>query len=319
MILVTGSSKDEIKECARALLKGNLVVFPTETVYGLGADANNRRAVKRIYEAKARPCDHPLIVHIGSVLNISKWAVDIPYEAMELAKAFWPGPMTLVLKKSSLAADFVTGNQDTIGLRIPSNPIALMLLNEFQKLGGHGVAAPSANIFGSVSSTNAQQVLETFQETLSCHDYVIDGGQSDIGLESTIIDLSQTVIKVLRPGSISLEMITQVLRCPIDSNKFKDSARVSGMFSKHYAPKAKIVMNQFASAGDGFIAASYIETPPGACRLLAADSLEIYAKYLYTAFFEADKLNLKKICIIPPKGTGLAEAIRDRIVKASGI
>ena len=186
---VSNCTADAMVRAAQTLQAGFLVAFPTETVYGLGADATNASAVARIYEAKGRPADHPLIVHVADMQDIGQWSDDIPDYAIALARAFWPGPMTLILKRSSLAQDFITGGQETVGLRVPNHVVALALLSEFKKIGGKGIAAPSANRFGKVSPTNVKGVLQEIQSHLDVTDIVLDGGDCEIGLESTIVDL----------------------------------------------------------------------------------------------------------------------------------
>ena len=188
-----------ISSASDALKAGHLIAMPTETVYGLGADATNPDAVKRIYEVKGRPSDHPLIVHIASLDQMDQWAIDIPEYAITLARDFWPGPMTLVLKRSTKAKDFITGGQDTVALRVPAHPIALSLLQEFKE----GIAAPSANRFGSVSPTTAEAVEEELKDYLSPQDLILDGGQSLVGVESTIIDCTKQTPFILRPGAIT--------------------------------------------------------------------------------------------------------------------
>ena len=196
-------------DAAANLLAGGLVAFPTETVYGLGADACNADAVARIYAAKGRPADHPLIVHVASMDGLGDWADDMPAYAISLARDFWPGPMTLVVKRSALAADFVTGGQDTVGVRVPDHPVALGLLEAFERAGGKGVAAPSANRFGSVSPTTAQAVSDELHDYLEDGDQILDGGACDVGVESTIIDCTGDVPKILRPGAITAQMIAE--------------------------------------------------------------------------------------------------------------
>ena len=196
-------SDNEIKDAAIALKEGKLVAFPTETVYGLGADATNERAVHRIFSVKNRPTNHPLIVHISSMSYLDKWAIDIPGYAMKLAREFWPGPMTLILKRSDLAKDFITGGQDCVGVRVPANSIALKLLTHFEQLGGEGVAAPSANRFGAVSPTTSESVSHELKSYLSLDDLILDGGHSEIGIESTIIECLSESPNILRPGFIS--------------------------------------------------------------------------------------------------------------------
>ena len=196
-------------ENALALKNGALVAFPTETVYGLGADASNEKAVARIYEVKGRPQDHPLILHIASMDDISYWATDVSDYAIALANKYWPGPMTLIFNRSENAKDFVTGGQNTVGLRVPNHALALELLQECKKIGVHAIAAPSANRFGHVSPTTAAAVQEEISACLSAHDVIVDGGPAQVGLESTIIDCTGDAPKILRPGAITQAMIEE--------------------------------------------------------------------------------------------------------------
>jgi len=315
---ISTSTQSDIEKAAKALLAGSLVAFPTETVYGLGADATNPEAVSRVYSVKGRPTDHPLIVHISSKELINNWAIDIPSYAQKLAKFFWPGPMTLILRRSYLAKDFITGGQDNVGLRVPAQPIAQTLLREFEKLGGSGIAAPSANRFGAVSPTTAEAVQEDLGGYLDSKDLVLDGGPSLVGIESTIIDCTNEVPMILRPGAITTKMIQELIeKIPI-INTSNTLIRVSGMLPVHYAPNAKIKISGVTNAGEGFIALSNIPTPANAVRLAAPNNLEEFAKILYSAFRAADIHGLSTISVIPPNGDGIAHAIRDRLNKASG-
>ena len=300
---------------AQALKAGKLVAFPTETVYGLGADAENEMAVARIYEAKGRPADHPLIVHIASKAQLTDWASKVPAYASALADAYWPGPMTLILERSELAKDFVTGNQDSVGLRVPNHPVALELLKEFVQLGGKGVAAPSANRFGKVSPTTAKAVSDELGQFLEPVDLILDGGSSEVGIESTIIDCRGAAPKILRPGSVTVEMIEQVTNLVLDESE--SSLRVSGALENHYAPKARVVLDEPASSGDGFIAMSNVETPQGVIRLAAPANLDEYARVLYQSLREADQQSLARVVAWQPTGNGIAIAIRDRLRRAS--
>jgi L-threonylcarbamoyladenylate synthase len=314
---ISTSTQSDIEKAAKALLAGSLVAFPTETVYGLGADATNPEAVSRVYSVKGRPTDHPLIVHISSKELINNWAIDIPSYAQKLAKFFWPGPMTLILRRSYLAKDFITGGQDNVGLRVPAQPIAQTLLREFEKLGGSGIAAPSANRFGAVSPTTAEAVQEDLGGYLDSKDLVLDGGPSLVGIESTIIDCTNEVPMILRPGAITTKMIQElIVKIPI-INTANTLIRVSGMLPVHYAPNAKIKISGVTNAGEGFIALSNIPTPANAVRLAAPNDLEEFAKILYSAFRAADIHGLSTISVIPPNGDGMAHAIRDRLNKAS--
>ena len=306
-----------ISNAAQTLKDGALVAFPTETVYGLGADATSAKAVARIYEVKGRPADHPLIVHIASMDSIGDWAIDIPEYAIKLARDYWPGPMTLILKRSELAQDFITGNQNTVGLRVPAQPIALALLKEFAKLGGKGIAAPSANRFGAVSPTTAAAVMDELIPFLNIDvDRILDGGPCLVGVESTIIDCTKPAPQILRPGAITKEMIEETTGLAVVSEG-KTEIRVSGALDSHYSPKAQVVINAMAESGEGFIALATITTPNGAIRLAAPNTVEQYARDLYAALREGDARDLTKIAVILPEGDGLAEAIRDRITKAA--
>ena len=305
----------DIKDAAQKLKDGFLVAFPTETVYGLGADATNQKSVARIFEIKNRPIDHPLIVHLSSIEQLRDWAIDIPNYANKLANAFWPGPMTLILKRNLTAKDFVTGGQETVGIRIPNHKTALTLLKEFRKIGSGAIAAPSANKFGKVSPTSFEHVKNEIGKDLSQDDLILDGGQSLVGIESTIIDCTGPSPKVLRPGAITDKLIEDVTEMQL--SKQVSNIRVSGSFSSHYAPSAKVVLNVEPQQGDGFIALSQLETPVGVTRLISPNTVEEFAQELYSAFHVADQMNLQRIVVISPDGDDLALAIRDRLLKAS--
>jgi L-threonylcarbamoyladenylate synthase len=305
----------EVAAAARALSDGFLVAFPTETVYGLGADATNAAAVARIYEVKSRPVDHPLIVHLSSSQGMSQWAQEIPSYAQALAQAFWPGPMTLVLKRSDLAGDFITGGQDTVGVRVPGHPVALELLAAYEKLGGKGVAAPSANRFGKVSPTTAQAVRDELSEHFGQHDVILEGGPSEVGIESTIIDCTGKAPSILRPGAITPEMITRVTGLELGMRS--SEIRVSGSLESHYSPRARVVLGEIPNPGDGFIAPAFHPTPQGVIRLAAPETSEDYARALYSALRNADEQRLDRVVAIPPVGDDIALAIRDRLERAS--
>ena len=307
---------DALALAARALKEGYLIAFPTETVYGLGADANNDSAVSRIYKVKGRPQDHPLIVHIADWQTMGEWADQIPDFAIDLARAFWPGPMTLILKRSELAKDFITGGQDTVGIRVPNQTIALQLLTQFTKLGGKGVAAPSANRFGQVSPTTAQAVQEEIGAFLDIKDVILDGGPCAVGVESTIIDCTSSYPKILRPGAITAEDIKGVTGLDVQSVEHSE-IRVSGSLENHYAPNAEVVLDVTPEAGDGFIALADVPTPPGVIRLAAPKTPEAFAHDLYAALREGDAKELKRIVVIQPHGDGISIAIRDRLKRAS--
>ena len=319
MEIISNPTPDEIKKAAKALKNGHLVAFPTETVYGLGADATNEKAVSRIYSVKGRPTDHPLIVHISSVKQLDKWAIDIPEYALKLANEFWPGPMTLILKRSSLAKDFITGGQDNVGVRVPIQPVALALLAKFDEIGGFGVAAPSANRFGAVSPTNSDAVEEELGKFLNKEDLILDGGQCQIGIESTIIDCTNGAPSVLRPGAITIEMIERETLIKVISSGSQIIVKASGLLDSHYSPKAKVVLNTAALPGDGFLALENIPTPTGATRLATPPTIEQFAMELYGALRSGDQKGIKRIVVIPPEGDGMAEGIRDRLSKAAAV
>ena len=320
MSIISNCTATAIKDAAATLINGDLVAFPTETVYGLGADATNEDAIARIYRVKGRPVGHPLIVHVSSLSNLDKWARDIPDYAVKLARAFWPGPMTLILPRTNLAKDYITGSQDNVGIRIPSHIIALALLKEFESLGGFGVAAPSANRFGAVSPTTANAVELELADFLSEKDQILDGGPCLIGVESTIINCTENKPSILRPGAISKEMIEDTLSIAIDSsisNSESIQIKAAGLLESHYAPKAKVFLTGTPTLGDGFIALDSYETPVGAIRIAAPKTNKEYAQVLYEAFRLADDKGLGRVFVIPPIGGGLAVAINDRLTKSA--
>jgi L-threonylcarbamoyladenylate synthase len=314
--MIKNPTNSQLKSAARALKEGNLVAFPTETVYGLGADSTNQDAVSRIYSIKGRPTDHPLIVHISSSKQLGNWAIDTPQYALRLAKKFWPGPMTLVLKRSKLAKDFITGGQDSVALRVPSHNIAQILLQELEKIGGFGIVAPSANRFGAVSPTSGASVVEELGKYFSKNDLILESGPCAIGIESTIVDCTKKFPIILRPGAITKEMV-ELLSYENTRTIENNKVRASGMFNRHYAPSAKVILNDTAKPGDGLIALAKFLTPKGSIRLSSPSNVEEFARDFYASLRAADKKGLNRVVVIEPSGKGLAEAIRDRIRKAS--
>jgi len=327
---LSNCTADAMVTAAARLKAGDLVAFPTETVYGLGADATNAKAVARIYAAKGRPAGHPLIVHIASLQAMGQWASDIPEFVITLARDFWPGPMTLIVKRSELAGDFITGRQDTVGLRVPNHPVALALLETFERNGGKGIAAPSANRFGQVSPTTAAAVVEELGQYLEKNDTILDGGVCEVGVESTIIDCTGEIPRILRPGAISDAMVAastgleifRSYRFVYDSDAAisiapPDHIRVSGSLENHYAPKAKVYLDLQSVAGQGLIAPADIPTPAGVIRLAAPKNNEEYAHTLYQALRDGDDQGIDEIIAVQPAGEGIAEAIRDRLRKAA--
>jgi L-threonylcarbamoyladenylate synthase len=310
-------SANAMADAGANLLSGGLVAFPTETVYGLGADACNPDAVARIYSVKGRPADHPLIVHVASMDGLGDWADDVPGYAIGLARDFWPGPMTLVVKRSALAGDFVTGGQDTVGVRVPNHAVALGLLEAFEQAGGKGVAAPSANRFGNVSPTTAQAVGDELGDYLAEGDQILDGGPCEVGVESTIIDCTGDAPKILRPGAITAQMIAESTGLEVVGVVEESAIRVSGSLDSHYAPAAKVLLCETPTAGQGFIAHADIETPEGVIRLASPQSDEEFAQVLYSALRFADEQGLAEVVVLEPRGIGIGVAIRDRLKRAS--
>ena len=314
--IISQCSLSVLRQSAEKLKVGDLIAFPTETVYGIGADAENKDAVARMYQVKNRPANHPVIVHIAELSDVDYWAKDVPEYAINLMRDFWPGPMTLLLKRREVAGDFLTGAQEIVGLRIPANSLALGLLNEFKAVGGMGIAAPSANRYGAVSPTTAEAVSQELSEYLLLGDQILDGGPCLVGVESTIIDCSSDNPRILRPGAISAEMIeesTGIILAEVSETKI----RTSGSDKQHYAPRARVIIGGEIQSGEGLIAMSEIATPEGVIRLAEPKSIEEYARVLYSALRMSDIQNLEKVRIIPPRGEGLAVAIRDRINRAA--
>jgi len=307
-------------KAAKLLKEGQLVAFPTETVYGLGADASNEIAVKSIFKLKNRPSNHPLIVHIESLEYLDYWAKDIPDLAYDLASEFWPGPLSIILKRSVNTPLAVTGQQDTVALRAPSHPIALELLHEFKG----GIAAPSANKFGRISPTTAEHVRDEFGEMLGM---ILDGGPSLVGLESTIIDLSGNKAQILRPGGIDIEKLSRLLGFkPKILNAGETKVRASGTLSKHYSPKTKtkLVSRQEIEAilvkNDNTIGIMSWQEIPKSFRGLAIvldDSPKEYARAMYAALRQLDSSNLSCIYIEDVSNDIEWLAIKDRLSRAA--
>lgn len=304
-----------------ALAAGNLCAIPTETVYGLGADASNLGAVAQVFEAKGRPINHPLIVHVASLTEARKWISELPAWAEELAKQCWPGPLTLVGPRTTLATNNITGGQDTVAVRVPNHSLTLTVLEQLAAKGVHGVVAPSANKFGHVSPTTAQHVADDLGTYLDVHDGIIlDGGASNVGVESTIVLATGEAPVVLRPGGITRKMITEITGLPV-SETIENAPRVSGALSSHYSPSARVhLVEQSVLASvttGGLIAFREVATPEGLTRLSEPRSVDDFAATLYASLRKADELGLSDIYVVEPTDEGLAEAIRDRLSRAA--
>ena len=312
----------DIRHAVEVLRAGGLVAFPTETVYGLGADAENATAVAQIFAAKGRPLGHPLIVHLGEVASLAAWARHVPHLAWRLAEHFWPGPLTLILHRQARIPDIVTGGLETVGLRVPSHPTASALLRAF----GGGVAAPSANRFGRVSPTTAEDVSEELGATVQ---YILTGGQCDVGLESTIVDLSSATPAILRPGGITQEALQEVLEQPIPV-RTGGSVRSPGQLASHYAPRARVVLTSAhtlaaqatALQAEGLRVAVLIHpeqlaVPADVTTFALSDTPEEVARVLYTTLREIDRQGFDAILVCPPPETGLGLAIADRLRRAA--
>lgn len=320
--IISPQDTDTAVEILRA---GGLVGLPTETVYGLAAIATNEDAVRRIYEVKGRPLDHPVIVHIGSIAELDEWADEVSDATRTLVANFWPGPLTIVVKRKAIAKDWLTGGQNTVALRMPANQIALEIL---QKL-GTGVAAPSANKFGSVSPTSPHHVIADLAESLDENrDAIIDGGSCQVGIESTIVNCTIDHPKVLRPGAITQEQIDQALGSTSEVKQTQE-IKAPGLLASHYAPKAKVILVDNVQNLDsvleqlptdtfiGLIALEKIQTPKGCIRLAMPQDNQTYAQVLYEALREGDNQKCKHIVAVMPSGDDIAVAIRDRLTKAA--
>ena len=313
----------ELQRAVDLLRAGELVAFPTETVYGLGTDARNADAVGKIFAAKGRPADHPLIVHIPDATQLSQWAIDIPAVAHSLAAAFWPGPLTLILKRAADVPDLVTGGQDTIGLRVPNHPIALELLRHFNG----GLAAPSANRFGHISPTTAAHVAEELSDRVAL---ILDGGPCTVGIESTILDLSRGPPEILRPGAIGVEAIARVIGSAPRVLSGAAAPRVSGSLEAHYAPRTPLKL----LAGDALpfavrhamVANERVAIlacmPPAITderivwRIAPTDAVG-FARELYAHLRDLDAAGCAHIVVQRPPGTELWRAVNDRLRRAA--
>jgi L-threonylcarbamoyladenylate synthase len=308
----------EVRRAAEILRRGGLVAFPTETVYGLGADAANPAAIKRLYEVKRRPAEHPVIIHFASADEAFGWAREIPQGAKALAKRLWPGPLTLILKRSQFAQGFVTGGQDNVGLRVPSHPVAHELLSAF----GKGVAAPSANRFGHVSPTTAAHVREDLGKDV---DLVLEGGPSEVGIESTIVDFSGGSPVLLRPGHINVAQLEEILGTTIGAKR-QSSPRHSGGLERHYAPRtpARLVPTheldrEIAKLGDKVAVLAFSRPDERIDYWLRMPrEPQAFAQRLYAALRELDSAGCESILIESPPDAPEWAAVLDRLRRACG-
>jgi len=294
----------DIRKASDILRRGGLVAFPTETVYGLGADADNDQALKAIFRVKGRPETHPLIIHLHRTEQIWDWAVSIPDAAKILGERFWPGPLTLILRKAARVSAVATGGQETVGLRVPDHPVALSLLREFEG----GVAAPSANRFGKVSPTTADHVRQDLGGDV---DYVLDGGPCSIGVESTIVDLSSGDPVILRPGGLTRERLEEALGRSVPVKR-AGPVRVSGQLESHYAPRAEVVI---VRPGEGEGRAAALRSKGRKVVVLAEKDVE--ARELYASLRRADESGAEVIVVPLPDTVGLGLAVADRLQKAA--
>ena len=298
--MTIGTSVDHALEVLR---NGGLVAIPTETVYGLAADARNPDAVRRIFTAKGRPADHPLIVHIADADRLLEWAAEVPPAAALLAGTCWPGPLTLLLRRRPDVLDVVTGGLPSVGLRVPAHALTAELIARF----GGGLAAPSANPFGRVSPTTAEHVEHDLGDLV---DYVLDGGRCPVGVESTIVDCTVSPPQILRPGGIPAEQIGSLLDGRLASAS--GASRAPGMLAAHYAPRARVVLVDSSSEA---LAQAY--GSEGAWVLDRTDNLVEYARSLYSDLRQADARGVTTVIAVMPPPTGLGHAIRDRLAKAA--
>lgn len=313
---------NDISQAVTALAAGKLCAIPTETVYGLAANALDESAVARVFAAKERPADHPLIVHVASASDVSEWITELPQWAVDLTTAGWPGPLTIVGPRTALASNSVTGNQDTVAVRVPSHPIAQELLQHLKAQGVKGVVAPSANRFGHVSPTSAAHVSADLGEYLDTNgDLILDGGDCQVGVESTIVLATGSQPIILRPGAVTAADIKRITGVEV-SDETTNIPRVSGALDSHYSPTAQVILITDTSDVElennaGFLALAQTPTPTGLTRLATPATVEDFAHELYGSLRAGDDLKLKTIYVVPPTGDGLAQAINDRLNRAA--
>jgi L-threonylcarbamoyladenylate synthase len=325
-VTIHAATAEAVERAAAALVRGSLVAFPTETVYGLGADAGNPAAVERIFAAKGRPADHPVIVHIAGAALLPRWARTIPEGARRLAAAFWPGPLTLILPRAGDVADVVTGGQDTVGLRVPSHPVARALLDAFARQGGHGIAAPSANRFGRISPTTARHVEDDLGAATAM---ILDGGACAIGIESTIVAFDGDEPLLLRPGGLPVGELARVLgRAPLAAGA--GAPRASGTLAAHYAPRTRMqLITATALRGEArqrqerdenpVVLAHSVPRPEdfNGTWIAAPGDPAGYAHDLYANLRRLDAVEADEILVELPPGDDAWLAVRDRLARAA--
>jgi L-threonylcarbamoyladenylate synthase len=330
---ILANTEENIKRAVASLRAGDVIGLPTETVYGLAADASNANAIAKIYALKGRPADHPLIVHLASASDAPAWASEWPDSAEKLANAFWPGPMTLIVKRAAHVLDTVTGGQDTVGLRVPSHPVAQKVLSAFastvrgERVEPHGLAAPSANKFGHVSPTSAQHVASEFTDDELL---ILDGGICDVGVESTIIDVSGSAPRILRPGRVRAHEIERVLAQPL-ARISANTPRVSGSLDSHYAPRKKTLMLA-GDALDIFLDAShdagkrvglifhsprFVKARVNERVSLSHDDAAKFEHDIYAALRALDESRVDLIVIETPPSGSEWDAVNDRLRRAT--
>ena len=313
----------DISGAAETLRRGGLVAFPTETVYGLGADADNAAALARLYAVKGRPGEHPVIVHVGAPAQLDEWAADVPVAARRLGDALWPGPLTLVVRRAARVLDGVTGGGDTVGVRVPDQPVALALLHAF----AGGIAAPSANRFGHVSPTTADDVRADLGDDV---DVVLDDGPCTVGVESTIVDCTGDELVILRPGGVTRELVEKVSAQKVVVGR-DGLTRAPGTLKSHYAPEATVLVvdrDDLAPRATALLAADQrvAVLAPGPVPALPADVVVLdgpadsdeYARVLYARLSVVDRRGVDVLLAVPPPDAGVGVAVGDRLRRAAG-
>ena len=305
--MLDGTLPSSIAAAVALLRRGGVVGLPTETVYGLAADAENENALRKIFAIKGRPADHPLIVHIASARDLGIWASQVPDIAHVLAENFWPGPLTMLVRRAERTSLVATGGRETVAIRVPAHAVALDLLREF----GGALAAPSANRFGKVSPTTPQHVLDDLGGDV---DLILDGGECSIGVESTIVDLTGTAPTVLRPGGVSVERLESILKIKIESEH--GNSRAPGMLDSHYAPRCEIELVESPLAARNRVV-KLVAASRSVLILDFCSDLDAYARHLYDFLRRADRDGCEVVVAVMPPAIGLGHAIRDRLFKAS--